>query len=135
MAQLVECATSGHDLVVFDFEPHLRPSGRQQSPLQILCPSLSLPFPHSYFLSLFLSLPLTPPSPLFLKNKHWGAQVAQSVGHLTLGFDSGHDLTVHEFKPHTWLMAWSLLGILSLSALPCSLALSLSLSLSLKING
>ena len=30
----------------------------------------------------------------------WGTWVAQLVKHPTLGFGSGHDLTVHEFKPH-----------------------------------
>ena len=70
--------------------------------------------------------------------------MAQSVKHLTLGFSSGHDLTVHEFEPHIGLHVdrVSLLGILSLSfslALPLiilspSLSLCLSLSLSLKIN-
>ena len=29
----------------------------------------------------------------------WGAWVAQSVEHLTLDFGSGHNLTVHGFKP------------------------------------
>ena len=48
-----------------------------------------------------------------------GCWVAQLVKHPTLDFSSGHDLTVHEFKPHVGI--WSLLGIISLS-------------LSLKIN-
>ena len=68
-----------------------------------------------------------------------GPWVGQSVKHPTLDFGSGHDLTVHEFKPASgsMLTAQSLLGILSLS-----LSLSLSaptlllhtLSLSLKIK-
>ena len=33
------------------------------------------------------------------------AWVAQLVRHLTCGFGSGHDLTVHEFKPHIRLCA------------------------------
>ena len=33
--------------------------------------------------------------------------VAQPVKHPTLGFGSGHDLTVHEFEPHTGLCAES----------------------------
>ena len=33
----------------------------------------------------------------------WGAWVAQSVKHLTLGFSSSHDLTVREFQPHVGL--------------------------------
>ena len=37
----------------------------------------------------------------------WGAWVAQSVEHLTLGFGSGHDLTVPEFEPHLGLSAVS----------------------------
>ena len=32
-----------------------------------------------------------------------GAWVAQSVEHRTLDFGSGHDLTVHGFKPHVGL--------------------------------
>ena len=58
-----------------------------------------------------------------------GAWVAQSVKYQTLGFGSGHDLTVHEFKPRfsTVLPMWRLLGILSLP-LPCSHTLSFSLS-------
>ena len=71
------------------------------------------------------------------ENSPWGACVAQSVKCPTLGFGSGRDLTVHEFKPHIRLRAVrSLLGILSLLSLPLlhshmpSLALSLSLSLS-----
>ncbi|EFC50903.1 hypothetical protein NEISUBOT_05674, partial [Neisseria subflava NJ9703] len=34
-----------------------------------------------------------------------GAWVAQSVEHLTLGSNSGHDLTVGEFEPHIRLPA------------------------------
>ena len=43
--------------------------------------------------------------------------MAQSVKLLTLDFGSGHDLRVHEFKPHVGsvLTMWSLLGILFLS--------------------
>ena len=33
----------------------------------------------------------------------WGTWVAQLVEHLTLGFVSGYDLTVHRIKPHTGL--------------------------------
>ena len=60
--------------------------------------------------------------------------MVQWVKRPTLGFGSGHDLTVREFKPLNRLCAvtaQSLLGILflSLSAPP-----ALSLSLSLKIN-
>ena len=32
----------------------------------------------------------------------WGAWVAQLVKHPTLGFGSGHSLTVHEFEFHIW---------------------------------
>ena len=35
----------------------------------------------------------------------WGTRVAQSVKHLTLGFGSGHDLTVYEIKLHDGLCA------------------------------
>ena len=61
-----------------------------------------------------------------------GAWVAQSVKRWTPGFDSGHDLTVWEFKPHVGLRvagaepAWDPLSL----QLPCALSLSLSLSLS-----
>ena len=61
--------------------------------------------------------------------------MAQSVKRLTLGFSSGHDLTVHEFEPHvgSTLTVWNLLGSLSPSLLApplliCALSLSLSLS-------
>ena len=64
-----------------------------------------------------------------------GAWVAQSVGHLTLDFSSGHNLTICEFKPQVRLCAdsseptWDSLS-LSLSAPPLLMqALSLSLSL------
>ena len=30
----------------------------------------------------------------------WGAWVALSVKHLTVGFGSGYGLSAHEFKPH-----------------------------------
>ena len=46
--------------------------------------------------------------------------MAQSVEHLTLDFDSGLDLMVHEFEPlylGSVLTVRSLLGILSLSSL------------------
>ena len=33
--------------------------------------------------------------------------MAQSVKHLTLGFSSGHDLTVSDFEPHVGLCAGS----------------------------
>ena len=39
-------------------------------------------------------------SPLALKVHTGVPQVAQSVKRLTLGFGSGHDLTVREFEPH-----------------------------------
>ena len=35
----------------------------------------------------------------------WGAWVAQSVKHPTLGFSSGHDLMVREIEPHLELHA------------------------------
>ena len=38
----------------------------------------------------------------------WGTWVAQSVKHLTLGFGSGHHLTIHEFEPLIGLCADSL---------------------------
>ena len=42
---------------------------------------------------------------LRLKAHFQGARVAQSVKRLTLGFGSGHDLTVHEFELHIRLHA------------------------------
>ena len=67
--------------------------------------------------------------------------MAQSFGHLTLDFGSGHDLTVHGFKPRTVLgagsaePAWDSLSLsLFLSAPPPLVCLSLSLSLSKQIN-
>ena len=56
-----------------------------------------------------------------------GCLVAQSVKHSTLGFSSGHDLTVYELEPHIGLCAhsaepvWDSLSLL----LSCSLSLSL----------
>ena len=54
------------------------------------------------------------------KKQNQGARVAQSVKHPTLGFGSGHDLTVCEFEPHT--------GLRADSAEPAWESLSLSLS-------
>ena len=72
-----------------------------------------------------------------LKGKSWGSWVAPLVKHLTLGFDSGGDLTVREFKPHVRLQAESAepaRGFLSLLSLPllCSCALSLSCKINVK---
>ena len=56
--------------------------------------------------------------------------MAHLVKHLTLGFGSGHDLTVHEIEPHVGFCSDSTeLGILSLP-----LSAPLLFSLSLKIN-
>ena len=64
-----------------------------------------------------------------------GPRGAQSVEHLNLDFNSGHDLTVVGLSPTSGsaLTVWSLLGIpsLSFSAFP-RLVLSLSLSKYLK---
>ena len=60
---------------------------------------------------------------------YWGAWVAQLLKHLTLNFGSGHDLTIHEIKPHVKLCASSVepaWDSLSLSALPCLHVLFLS---------
>ena len=61
-----------------------------------------------------------------------GGGGAQSAKRLTLGFGSGHDLTVREVEPRVGLRADSVEpGILSLSlSAPPLLALSLPLSLS-----
>ena len=65
---------------------------------------------------------------LFKIHNFRGTWVAQSVECLTLGFGSGHDLRVREFKPHVGLCtdsaepAWD---SLSLSA-PLLIMLSLS---------
>ena len=70
------------------------------------------------------------------KLKNRGAWVAQSAMHLTLDFYSGHDLSVHEIKPHIGLCTdsrmpvWDCLSS-TLSAPPL---LSISLIVSLKIN-
>ena len=64
--------------------------------------------------------------------------LAQLVEHLTLGFSSGHDLTVREFEPHVGLCvesvepAWDSFSP-PLSA-PHSVSVSLSLSLSLSLS-
>ena len=70
-------------------------------------------------------------SSIFLKVT-WGTWVVQSVEHQTLDLGSGHDLKVHEFKPHVRLStgsrepAWdSLSPSLTLSR-PCSHSLCLS---------
>ena len=73
---------------------------------------------------------------------YMGTQAAQWVKHLTLDFGSGHDLTVHEFKPCVRLcvdsaeLAWDSLSLFLSLPLPrsCSLTLSLSLSRSLSVN-
>ena len=41
------------------------------------------------------------------KIKRKGTRVAQSVKRPTLGVGSGHDLTVREFEPRTWLWTGS----------------------------
>ena len=83
-----------------------------------------------------LNQPDAPSAWLFKRDcKHiWGAWLAQLVRRPTLGCGSGHDLTVHEFKPRIRLCAdsaepaWDSLSLpLSHSALPL---LSLSLCLS-----
>ena len=72
--------------------------------------------------------------------RHWGARVAPTAERPTLDFGSGHDLAVHEFKPHVGarcrqLGAWSLLRILCLlPSLPLCLVLCLSVSVSLSKN-
>ena len=62
--------------------------------------------------------------------------MAQSVEHSTLGFGSGHDLTVREFEPHVGLCVGSVdpaWGSLFLSLCP-SPAFALSLKINLKTN-
>ena len=65
-----------------------------------------------------------------------GAQEAQSVKRLTLGFGSGHDLAVYEFESHIRLHAARRKPACVSPALPlpCLCSCALSLSLSLKIN-
>ena len=41
--------------------------------------------------------------PIVKRGWNWGAGVAQSVEHLTLGFSSSHDLEVREIKLHVGL--------------------------------
>ena len=59
--------------------------------------------------------------------------VAQSVKWMTLGFGSGHDLTVHELKPYIGLCGDSEKAAWDSLSLPVCLPLP-ALSLSLKIN-
>ena len=62
----------------------------------------------------------------YSENAYGDMWVAQSLKHLALGFGSGRDLTVPEFKPHIRLCThsveppWNFLSL----ALPCSLCLS-----------
>ena len=56
---------------------------------------------------------------------YWGAWVAQSAEHPTLGFGLGHNLMVHEFEPRV--------GLRADSADPAGDSLSLSLSFSLSL--
>ena len=58
-------------------------------------------------MALFVPLAVTDTrclDPLLQRDSKWGSSrdacVAQSVKHPTLGFGSGHDLAVHELKPH-----------------------------------
>ena len=62
-------------------------------------------------------------------HRNAGAWAALSVKRPAVGFSSGHDLTLREFKPRigSVITVWSLLGILSLS-LPLPGWLSFSLS-------
>ena len=62
-----------------------------------------------------------------------GNWVAQSVKRLTLGFGSGHDLTVHEFEPCVGSALTSVEPAWDFSLL-LSLPLPSLLSLSFKIN-
>ena len=43
-----------------------------------------------------------------IEKNFWGTWVAQLVMRPTLSFGSGHDLTVHKFKPHIGLCADSM---------------------------
>ena len=69
------------------------------------------------------------------KKKNRGAGVAQLVKHLTLGFDSGHDLMVRGFKSRIDLCSGQLEACLGFYLSP-SLCPSptCSVSVSLKIN-
>ena len=58
--------------------------------------------------------------------------MAQSVQRLTLGFGSGHDLTVLEFQPHIGICADSLEPAWDSSSLSAPPLLVLSLSLKIK---
>ena len=91
---------SGHDLVVHEFEPHIRLAAISEKPA--LDP-LSSPL----YLSPTCSCQRTCACCLSLKNQWtWKKQtnkqstwMVQLVKHLTLDVSSGHDLTVEEFKP------------------------------------
>ena len=73
---------------------------------------------------------------MFLKECSRGTCVAQSVKCPTLGFSSGHDLTVCGFEPCNGLCpdSGACSGFSLSTPPPVSLSFSLSLSLSLKIN-
>ena len=68
----------------------------------------------------------------FQKALSGGAWVARSVTRQTLGFGSGHDLTVREFKPRTGLCAGSVEP--AWDPLSPSLSVPFPHSLALKIN-
>ena len=98
VVQSVRCPTlgfgSGHDLTVYEFEPHVRLYAIRVEPAwDSLSPSLFAP----PLCTLSLSVSKT--------NTLWGTCVAQSVKRPTLDFGSGHDLMVCWFEPRIRLCA------------------------------
>ena len=79
-------------------------------------------------------------SSTFNKNIGWGTWVACLVECLTHGFNSDHDLLVHEIEPSIQVCAdsmepaWDSRSLCSSPNSMCSLSLSLALALSLMIN-
>ena len=71
---------------------------------------------------------------VFEKEERRGSWVAQSVKRQILGFSSGHDLMVHEFKPCSGLCADRAEPAWDSFSAPPLLMLSLSLCVSEEIN-
>ena len=130
VAQSVKLPTldfgSGHDLTVYEFQPHIRLSALSCR----ACFRSSVPL--SLTASPLLMVSLSKINKHFLKIYEFLGRLGCSIG-CASDFSSGHDLTVHEFEPHIGLCADSSESgscfrfCVSLSLCP-SPALTLSLS-------